>query len=67
VLLLPGAWQYPEYTVARISFMDQIYVSGEFQESKWRMVQDFDTIEDERGQLKFIIPKNSGWKMKVLF
>jgi hypothetical protein len=54
---LPGAWQYPEYTVARISFMDQIYVSGEFQESKWRMVQDFDTIEDERGTIEIYYTK----------
>ena len=57
VLLLPGAWQYPEYTVARISFMDHNYVSVDFQESEWRMVQDFDTIEDERGTIEIYYTK----------
>ncbi len=52
MLLLPAAWQYPEFTVARISFMDNSYVSGDFQESKWRMVQDFDTIVGERGTIE---------------
>ena len=29
-LLLPAAWQYPEYTVARISFMKTDFESLEF-------------------------------------
>lgn len=30
VLLLPAAWQYPEYTVARITYSGKIFESAEF-------------------------------------
>ena len=49
VLLLPAAWQYPEYTVARIKFMGKTFESADFRETKWRMVQEFFTIDDEKG------------------
>jgi CheY-like chemotaxis protein len=57
VLILPAAWQYPEYTVARIYYMDKVYESDEFQESKWRMVQDFYTIDNERGKIEVFYTK----------
>ncbi len=41
VLLLPAAWQYPEYTVARISFERKDFESQEFQETTWKMVSGF--------------------------
>lgn len=56
-LILPAAWQYPEYTVARICYMDNIFESGEFQETKWRMVQDFYTIDNERGKIEVFYTK----------
>jgi len=52
VLLLPAAWQYPEYTVARISFMDIHFVSVDFRETNWRMVQEFDTIDGDKGTIE---------------
>jgi CheY-like chemotaxis protein len=56
-LILPPAWQYPEYTVARIYYMDKVFESGEFQETKWRMVQDFYTIDNERGKIEVFYTK----------
>lgn len=51
-LLLPAAWQYPEYTTARITFMQNQFESIDFQESKWRMAQEFDTIDGEKGTIE---------------
>jgi len=57
VLLLPAAWQYPEYTVARISFMLNQFESQEFQETRWKMVQEFNTIDDETGSIEIFYTK----------
>lgn len=51
-LLLPAAWQYPEYTTARISFMHSSFESIDFQETKWSMTQEFDTIDGEKGAIE---------------
>ncbi|MBK8881014.1 MAG: pyruvate, phosphate dikinase [Bacteroidales bacterium] len=52
VLLLPAAWQYPEYTVARIRFAGKEFESVGFAETNWRMLQDFVTIDDEKGSIE---------------
>jgi hypothetical protein len=52
VLLLPAAWQYPEFTVARIKFRGKVFESVDFRESNWRMVQDFTTIDNEKGSIE---------------
>lgn len=51
-LLLPDAWQYPEFTVARIRFSDMEFVSPGFRESEWMMIQEFSTIDDEQGSIE---------------
>ncbi len=57
VLLLPAAWQYPEYTVARIFFMQNKFETLEFQETGWKMVQEFNTIDDETGSIEIFYIK----------
>jgi CheY-like chemotaxis protein len=52
VLLLPAAWQYPEFTVARIKFMGKEFESVDFHETNWKMVQEFITIDEERGSIE---------------
>jgi hypothetical protein len=52
VLLLPAAWQYPEYTVARIRFMGKEFETVDFRETNWKMVQEFNTIDDEKGTIE---------------
>lgn len=51
-LLLPAAWQYPEYTCARILFMNNQFESIDFQTTKWKMSQEFDTIDGEKGVIE---------------
>lgn len=57
VLLLPAAWQYPEYTVARITFMNNQFESPDFRETEWRMAQEFSTIDDETGIIEIFYTK----------
>lgn len=52
VLLLPSAWQYPEYTVARIIYASIGFESVGFQETGWKMVQEFSTIDGETGSIE---------------
>lgn len=52
VLVLPSAWQYPEYTVARITYMDKVYESADFVETVWRMRQEFETVDGETGTIE---------------
>ncbi|MFN8239883.1 MAG: PEP/pyruvate-binding domain-containing protein [Bacteroidales bacterium] len=52
VLLLPDAWQYPEFTVARIRFMNRQFETSDFQETAWRMYQEFLTIDGEKGSIE---------------
>lgn len=49
VLILPKAWQYPDYTTARIIYCDKEYRSPNFRESKWRQSAGFDTIDGNKG------------------
>jgi len=57
VLLLPAAWQYPDYTAARIKFLDNTFETPEFHETTWRMVQEFNTIDDEKGIIEVFYTK----------
>lgn len=52
VLLLPAAWQFPEYTVARIRFMEKNFETADFHETNWKMVQEFNTIDNEKGSIE---------------
>ncbi|HOX74941.1 MAG TPA: PEP/pyruvate-binding domain-containing protein [Bacteroidales bacterium] len=49
VLLLPAAWQYPKYTEARIIYRDKQFETPGFRESRWKMEQEFNTIDDDKG------------------
>jgi hypothetical protein len=57
VLLLPDAWQYPEYTSARILFLGKSFETPDFVESEWRMAQEFNTIDDEKGIIEIYYTK----------
>jgi len=52
VMLLPPAFQYPEYTVARIRLGDTRFVTSEFEETSWRLYQDFNLIDGTSGRLE---------------
>jgi hypothetical protein len=57
VYIMPDAWQYPEYTVARIIYDGKEYLSPNFNVSKWRQRQPFLTIDDKVGEVEVFYTK----------
>jgi hypothetical protein len=47
--ILPPAWQYPDYTVARIKFGEMEFASHDFMPSSWMQKQSFETIDGLQG------------------
>jgi hypothetical protein len=48
-MVLPPAWQYPEFTGARITFDGKEYKSSEFELTSWVQRQRFETIDERVG------------------
>lgn len=57
-LRLPKAWQYPEYSVARIVYGGHEFRSADFQETEWSQKQNFQTIDGEEGAIEIFYLKN---------
>ncbi len=49
MLILPAAWQYPEYTVSRIVFEGKEYRSRGFAVTEWGQSQIFRTLDGNEG------------------
>ncbi len=65
VNLLPPAWQYPEYTCARITCRGRVYSSSNYTSSNWRMMAPIITGSVEYGMvevcyLKEMPPEHEG-------
>jgi len=52
--LLPGAWQYPEVTAARIRFRGQVVSTPGFRETPWMQHADFAARSGERGDISVV-------------
>lgn len=50
--LIPKSWQYPEHTVARITYEDKIYASVNFKETVWVQKESFVTIDNKKGAIE---------------
>ncbi len=48
-LILPAAWQYPEYTVVRIVFEGKEYRSPRFRVTQWLQSQSFNALDGNEG------------------
>jgi len=55
--LLPGAWQYPEHTSARIIFNNEPYSTYKFTETKWLLRSNFETFDDTKGAIEIFYHK----------
>lgn len=55
--ILPQAWQYPQYTTARIRYEDKEYTSPQFEASRWYQKQRFDTIDNKSGYIEIYYTK----------
>ena len=47
--ILPKAWQYPEYTVARINYDSENFLTSDFKVTEWSQIQEFETIDNKKG------------------
>ncbi len=50
--ILPASWQYPESTVARISYDKKVFVSPGFEETPWKMSQSFEAPGNKKGTIE---------------
>jgi hypothetical protein len=50
--IVPPAWQYPQFTAARIIYDGKEYQSGAFELTKWIQRQKFDTIDNKVGYIE---------------
>lgn len=58
IQIIPRAWQYPEFTVARIRWADKTFTSPEFKETMWAMRQSFETIDGNEGSVEVFYTKS---------
>ncbi len=49
---LPEAWQYPEHTVAKITYDDKVFKSKRFKETPWLQKQYFETPDNKKGSIE---------------
>lgn len=50
--ILPEAWQYPEYTAARITYDKHIFTTENFEETPWTQSQAFEAPNNKRGLIE---------------
>lgn len=55
--ILPESWQYPESTVARITYNKLVFASQGFMETSWRMEQKFETPAKDKGNIEIFYLK----------
>ena len=51
-LLLPSAWQYPEFAAARITWNEKVFSTSNFKVTQWEMSQRFETIDNKGGSIE---------------
>jgi CheY-like chemotaxis protein len=56
-LILPRAWQYPEYTVCRITYGKMVMSTPGFHETQWLQKQRFETIDNQEGFIEIYYTK----------
>ena len=56
-LIIPKAWQYPEFTVCRICYSAIEITSPGFRETQWMQKQTFETIDNQEGTIEIFYLK----------
>ena len=54
VAVLPPAWQYPEITLARITFDNMVFTTQTFVESPWKQTASWVTLDGAKGMIEVI-------------
>ncbi|HOY32104.1 MAG TPA: PEP/pyruvate-binding domain-containing protein [Bacteroidales bacterium] len=55
--ILPKAWQYPEHTVAMITYDNLEVSTPDYEKTEWRQLQAFQTIDDKKGFIQVCYTK----------
>jgi len=55
--IIPRAYQYPDYTVARIRFEEMEFTSSGFLETRWKQEQTYETIDNLSGSIEIFYLK----------
>ncbi len=55
--IIPPAWQYPEFTVARIRYDETEVTTTEFEETQWCQKQEFESIDGFSGTIEVFYTK----------
>jgi hypothetical protein len=50
--ILPEAWQYPDYTVARITYDKHIFTTTHFEKTPWTQKQPFEAPNNKKGLIE---------------
>ncbi|MBN1187392.1 MAG: hypothetical protein JXB49_34265 [Bacteroidales bacterium] len=50
--ILPEAWQFPEYTAARITFEKEVFTTPNFKKTRWVQKQEFETPGNKKGLIE---------------
>ncbi len=56
--ILPRGWQYPRHTVARIKYGRNIFTSIGFEETEWRLMKTFETVDNKQGLIEIFYTKD---------
>ena len=64
---IPAGMQHPEYSVARITFEGQEYLSPSFIESPWLLRHSFETIEGKKGAIEIFYQTELAKTQEELF
>ncbi len=65
--LIPAGMQHPEYSVARIEFNKQEYISSGFVETPWLLRHRFETINGKKGAIEIYYLKELAKTQEELF
>jgi len=55
--ILPKAWQYPDYTIACITYDNLEISTPDYEKTEWRQLQPFQTIDDKKGFIQICYTK----------
>ena len=51
-MIMPEAWQYPDYTIARIKYDKQEFTTPGYRPTPWIQQQAFETIDGKKGMIQ---------------
>lgn len=51
-MILPDAWQYPQFTTARVKYDNMEFQTSGFSETQWNQIQEFECLDKSKGTIE---------------